>query len=291
MKSVICFIAENITIIIVVLAAVISLLVLYYLLKYKDSDLDRLKEKYYISMRQKDVKKRTVIRTQAQLLRYERNEKFMKASGLYYLTNGKLTFEQYRMLCIVFDVLTILAGYSIAGIWGGCAGFIIGAFVPALVLKANNNQDNTNMLDSIKQIYDTLRIQLSNDIYVTDALQECYISTTHPRLKAAFYELLTEIHAKSDLDQAVDNFNSKFNNPYIDALSMSIRQSLLTGNISKIFNDISKQMDAIDQAILLREEDKAKRLNTIVQSLVYLGILTTVFYFAILAASDLFTIL
>lgn len=285
------FILKHIKIITIIVAAIISLLVLCYMLSYKDSDLEKLRERQQRALREKDIKKREAINAQRQLLKVERKEKFIKATGLYHMTKGNLTYKQYRMICIVITTLFALIGFSLFDFIGMSIGMLIGLFAPTLILKANNEQDNTNMLDSIKQVYDTLRIQASNDIYITDALQECYIVTQHPRLKAAFYELITEIHTKSDVDEAVDNFNDKFNNPFIDALSMSIRQSLSTGNATQIFNDISKQMDAIDQAILIREEEKAKRLNTVVQALVYLGIMIMVFYFAILAALPIFSLL
>lgn len=284
------FVLNNVRPISIGLSAVASLLVLLYLIVYRDDDMERIREKQRRLLREKDIKRRAAAKTNRQIATYEKNEKFIKSSGLYYMTKGKVNYKQYQMICAVITTLFMLAGYSFAGLLGMIIGAVIGIFAPRLILKANNDQDNSKMLDSIKQVYDTLRIQVSNDIYITDVLRECYITTQHPRLKTAFYELVSEINAKSNINEAVDNFNDKFNNPFIDALSLSIRQSLLTGNASQIFNDISKQVDAIDQAILLREEDRAKRLNTIVQALVYFGILAIVIYFAILAASDLFAI-
>lgn len=284
------FITQNISFFGIASALLVAILLFIYLFLYEKSDRELLGIMRENARRKKRWKEKNLEIDNNKRMKLERQENFLKSSGLYYMTKGKISLRQFKIASVIIAAACTIVGFELIGIAGALLGVVIGIVLPTMVLNASNEQDNNAMLDSIKDVYDTLRIQASNDIYITDSLYECYVITKHPRLKSALIELVSEIHGSGDIEKAVDNFNAKFKNPYVDSLAISIKQALLSGSAAQIFADVSKQIDAIDEAIIIREEEKAQRLNTIVQALVYIVILAMVFYFAIIAASDIFTI-
>ena len=281
---------NNISIWCLAASAVIAVLLFVYLAFYQENDKEALNNVREAARRRRRMEQLKLEQDEDKRKKWEKRDKFLKSSGLYYMTGGRMSLKQYRTLSVVIVVLFALLGYSIFGIIGCIAGAVLGIALPTAVLKESNNQDNNAMLSSIKDVYDTIRIQTNNDAFITDAIYEAYIVAKHPRLKQALYELIIDVNGHGDIDEAVNSFNEKFQSPYIDSLSVSIRQALISGSASRIFNDVSKQIDAIDEAIIIREEEKAQKMNTIVQALVYVVILAMVFYMTILGASDIFTI-
>jgi len=63
---------------------------------------------------------------------------------------------------------------------------------------------------------------------------------------------------------------------------------MATGDIVKIFDDMSKQIDGINDAMLLKEEKKKESVILLVETLVFVGIMAIIMYIVMLTLGDAF---
>ena len=210
-------------------------------------------------------------------LNYESIEKFISYTGLGYQFGKWFDPMVFLGVCILLALLGFFVGFSInplAQIPLGIVGFFTLVFVGTL----NNVQDNSQLLEDIKGVYDTLRIQTKAGVFLTSAIQECYLVVKNKRLKQALIELANDLLVKNDVESAADEFQGKFRNQYIDQMAVIIKQSQEQGRAAQMFDDIQGQIDDIQTAINLKEKAKIKNQITICQVFVYVQILQVVVF-------------
>lgn len=154
----------------------------------------------------------------------------------------------------------------------------LGYMFPVILVKAMNNSDNENMVTDLKAIYDTLRIQQSAGIFISNALTDCYLVIKNKRLKMAMKEVSGKILAERDIEKAISLLSVKFRNDYIDEFVTIITQSVQTGQLTKILEEISKQMINIEEIINIRKENAVDRKVTTIMILIFIGIFAAAIY-------------
>ncbi len=183
-------------------------------------------------------------------------------------------------------LLTVSVLLGALGFWLGSAmGEVIIGVPVALVLGALpfgllpvlNRSDNEKMLPEIRMIYHALAMQIRSGVYVTDALAECYSAVENPRLQDALLALAGDLVMKSDLFEALDKFQRKFDNRYIDSLCITVISAMESGRAVELLGDISEQVKDMEQAVLSRRKAALDRSTTFYQ----LGILSAVLGIAI----------
>lgn len=268
-------------------AFLVALLSFFAYLSHRHTKEEKRRKKETLIFFDKEEKRKSVIKDEKDREKFLRTERFLKQNGIYFAYKEKITPDEYGPLRIMIG---LLVGICLAMFEPLLAvpGFLLGYLIPPQLIKQGNDSDNESMLESIKDIYDILKIQTRNNVHISTALYECYLWAKHPRLKQALYELTMEIQSNGDIMTAIQDFREKFNNPYLESLAVSIKQSLETGKAAQIFSDVSKQIDAIDEAILLREEARVERINMIVMTLVYASVIAVIIYFVILVALESF---
>lgn len=233
--------------------------------------------------RNKEAIVKNLRRKRVKSLNYEEVQAWMLRTGLDYMMEGKLSVIGYLGLRLFFALFFMIVGFQL-GIVEGLVACVIGWYALEFVINESDKTDNKKMLSDIKTIYDTLRIQTKAGVYITSVLTDCYLVVENKRLKKALLELTSDIVAKNELSEALESFKKKFNNEYINTLVIVINQSLQTGQATKMFDDIREQIEDIDIAMMQTEKTQIKVMTTIVQFLIYGGIiLLTVF----VAASEL----
>jgi Flp pilus assembly protein TadB len=216
------------------------------------------------------------------MFNYEEISKFMESSGLNFMTNNKLTPLSYVTLKLLFGLFVMIVLTKTANVFAGLLGLIIIFVGVDIFVSISDASDNKSMLEDIKNIYDTLRIQTKAGVYITSVLTDCYLVTKNKRLKKALLDLTSDIIAKNDIDDALDSLKMKFRNQYIDSMVVVIKQSLKTGQATKMFEDIKAQIEDIDAALIQAEQQRVKTQITIVQVLLYTGILILALYAAMM---------
>lgn len=161
--------------------------------------------------------------------------------------------------------------------------FAVSFFIPDIVLWSSNTNDNIRMQDDIVAVFATLKIHARAGVYISDTLVECQRVVSNPRLKEAFIELNNNILSRRvTVDDAVDIFNSRFENEQIDNLSVIIKQSLNTGRSTDMIADISKQIEDTNRARSMSQRDKLKRKIAVIQTTFFSLITVLVLYLVVM---------
>lgn len=217
---------------------------------------------------------------------YDELKMYISKSGLGYMTNDKMTPMLYMGLRLLSALLFCLIGFQLNWI-AGIALIPVGFIAVDWLINASDKSDNAKMLDDIKQVYDTLRIQTKAGVYITSVLMDCYLVVRDGRLKKAFLTLTSDLAAKNDPEESLGAFRDKFNNEYIDALVVIVEQSLVTGQSAKMFDDIKMQIVDIDRASIIAEKARIKAQITFVQLLLYIAIIILAIYIAMLGVQQI----
>ena len=226
---------------------------------------------------------------------FDEQRLYLSKSGANYMYGAEIKPVYFLLFKIIFAVLFFVGSMSLLKINFAadvCISFIAGIFgfkVLNLILGISNSSDNDDMLRDIKTLYDTLKIQANAGVFITQILQESYLFVKNKRLKAALQELHRTIVVRNDIEYALEEFEAKFNNSYIDMFCMTIEQSLQTGQSAQMLSDISNQMADVEHSINIEEKDKLENKILLVQLAIYGGILAATVYVLALELGGVFT--
>lgn len=202
---------------------------------------------------------------------YLRTEQWLSKNGAVFHYGKWMNPSAYLALRIVLG----FTGMLTLGVLGWGYGILLGVLLfclPGWMLTYLNRKDNQALLPELKLVYHSLEIQIRAGVYVMDAMAECYGSVRQPRLKQALLELAGDLVMKSDVYGALDRFQGRFDNPYIDSLCITLLQAMESGQAVELLSDISEQMKDMEGVVLERKKSALDRSITFYQ----LGILAAV---------------
>lgn len=215
-------------------------------------------------------------RAKGKSFNYDYMDAFINKYGVNFMIKGitPVGYVALKLVASVFVMIVTMHENVVLGLAFGPACYYILDFI----FIESNKSDNKLMLEDIKNVYDTLRIQIKAGVYITSVLTDCYLVVKNKRLKKAFLELTSDIAAKNDLEESLDRFTYKFDNQYIDNLATVIKQSMTTGQAGKMFDDIKGQINDIENAMVEAEKQRINAQILIVQALMYVAILVSTVY-------------
>lgn len=215
-------------------------------------------------------------RAKGKSFNYEYMDAFINKYGVNFMIKGitPVGYVALKLIASLFVMIVTMHENVVLGLAFGPACYYILDFI----FIESNKSDNKLMLEDIKNVYDTLRIQIKAGVYITSVLTDCYLVVKNKRLKKAFLELTSDIAAKNDLEESLDRFTYKFDNQYIDNLATVIKQSMTTGQAGKMFDDIKRQINDIENAMVEAEKQRINAQILIVQALMYVAILVSTVY-------------
>ena len=267
----------------VVMALIVAGFIYIWFYLYKN---EQLAKKYKaLSNSTNDYITKSMVNSKVKGFNYGVIQQYIKSSGLAFMFGPKFTPIKYILFKLLSAAFGFIVGVQI-NIFVGFAIMIAAYFLLDFIARESNELDNKKMLDDIKGIYDTIGMQSRAGRYVKDTIVDCYLGVKNARLKQAMLELTSEIIAKSDIQNSVEEFRSKFNNQYIDALAVVIKQSFESGSMSNMMMDIRKQIEDIEQAIAEAEKINIRREISVVQIMLYTAILAVALYVGITALSN-----
>lgn len=202
---------------------------------------------------------------------YQRNRDWLCRNGATFHYGRWINPTRYLVLRLMLTLLGFLVLWRIAPGYGVLAAIFL-FFLPDWLLLYLNKQDNVRLLPEIKLIYHALEIQIRAGVYVTDALAECYGSVQEKRLQKALLDLAGDIVMKADIYKALEKFQEKFDNRYIDALCITIMQACESGQAVELLSDIGEQLKDMETAVMNRKKSSLDRSITFYQ----LGVLAAV---------------
>lgn len=218
------------------------------------------------------------LKTQNGYFSYERISDVLKKKGITFLFGEAANPFTYLVVKFLCALICLALGISLQGILLGIIFAALGFFVPDLIVNLVNDIDNDEMMPDIKAVYDTLKIQAKSGVYLSYSLCECYMIVEHPRLKRALLDMTSSIIAKNQIETAVNEFGSKFENSYIDTLCVTILQSLESGKSTQVLEDISTQIADMQRAINIKEKEALDRRVQIFEMLIFSGVIAIMVY-------------
>jgi pilus assembly protein TadC len=211
---------------------------------------------------------------------------------MYMLKDYRLEPAFFILVKLGFAIVCLVVGAVVCGQFGLAVPAVLalaivlglfGFFVPDLLLKASNQNDNLKMQNDLVGVFSTLKIHARAGVYISDTLVECQRIVANPRLKEAFTELNNNILSRRvTVADAVDIFNSRFDNDQIDNLSVIIKQTLRTGRSTDMIADISKQIEDANKARSMAQRDRLKRKVALIQTIFFCMITVLVLYLVIM---------
>lgn len=205
------------------------------------------------------------------LLDYQKTEQFLQKNGAAYHYGSWMEPVSYMALKLVMGVVGLMLGVYFGTLYGILLAILL-FMLPRVMLVFLNSRDNERLLPEMKLLYHALAMQIRAGVYVTDALTECYGSVQEERLRSALLELSGDIVMKSDMDDALDRFQGKFDNRYVDSLCITILQALESGQAVDLLTDIAEQIKDMEGAVMSRKKSSLDRSITFYQ----LGILAVI---------------
>jgi len=209
---------------------------------------------------------------------YQRKEKWLSQNGGTYHYGSRMTADKFLALQFVLAALGMAALAPISWEYG-IAACVFLFYLPVWLLSYLNKKDNEKLLPELKLVYHALEIQIRAGVYVMDALAECYGSVQEQRLRGALLELAGDIVMKADIYDALNRFQGKFDNRYVDSLCITILQALESGQAVELLGDIGEQIKDMEETVLARKKAALERSITLYQ----LGILVAVLGIALYA--------
>jgi len=218
---------------------------------------------------------------------YERLAAWLKAIGAGYFIRG---FEDpfYFLavnVCLFLGILVLL------GILGGSIayGLLMGSAILLLELifmEAKDREDNRKMLEDIAFLYDGTAIQLSGNIYIAHAVDNCIPYMESKRLKQALAELSNNLMLGGDVAGATQDFKEKFRNTYLDTFCNVIVQiTSQTGEAGSLIEDMSKQLTALQETAFVQKKKSTENKLQLCIIGIFLVFTALIFYLSIASMS------
>ena len=255
-----------------VFIAIMMAIVASYL--YKMDLINLVKGKYkVIKQRRYEVSRRDIDKR----VEYDMIDEMLLRKGAKYRMGDNFSPFDYLMLRLLIGLLIGLVGLLAHPLFMA-AGFLIGYHLVPFYFDYENKNDGKDMMDDVASIFGIVSLQLRNSVYLSQVIYECYLSTTHPRLKKALLELSLEMEKFGSVKEAAVSFRSKFDDKYLDAFSKTLEQTEETGNAADLLKDLENQIDGINEAIAIREEQKVNSTSFFVQTLVFVAAMVFMVY-------------
>lgn len=257
--------------------AVVLALLIYKVRKRSDKNaalvasLEQTKER---EEKLKNIRKK-VIRNKD---KYRKMQIYLSKKGVNYMMKRTVDPIEFIGVKLLVGTVAGMIAFLIGGVLAMITLFIIGYYIPNLIVYLSNRSDNKAMLLDIKEIYEILKLKTESGLFITDSLLQCFKVAQNSRLKAGLLELASEIKAKNNISEALQNFELKFDNKYINSFAGVIRQGLETGDTLSSIENISKQLVSVQKAMDIIIDGKTNANVQMTQVVVLIEIMIIVFY-------------
>jgi hypothetical protein len=215
---------------------------------------------------------------------YHKLQKWLKAIGAEHAVKG--FGDPFKFVLI--NLLLYVGVMLVFGIMGGLlsGALVAGAFLitELLVLIAIDQKSNQEMLNDISFLYDATAIQLTNNIYITQAVANCLAHIKNKRLHQALAELCGNLALGGDVRAATKDFNEKFRNEYLATFCNAVVQiTAETGEPGKLIEDMAKQLNVLKETTFIARKKSTE--NKLQLCIIGIFIMFTVLIFFLCIAS------
>lgn len=205
---------------------------------------------------------------------YESIRKYLKKFG----NPLGLTPAGYILLKVLIAVIFMLSFILSKAYVFGIIVAAIGYYTPDIICIIKDKEDMKIIKFELKNIYDSINMQMAAGVFIGKALTECYLIASNKRFKKRLAVLSAEINITQNIDAALTNFSENFNSEEIKNFVLTIKQSLQTGQSKQQIEDMSEELSEMN---LIAVQESTKRIDdtvTFIELLIFLGILLSTLY-------------
>ena len=195
---------------------------------------------------------------------YQKKERWIVRNGGAFHYGRHI--DPVRLLAVQLVLAALGMGVLAGMAWElGILGAAALYFLPPGLLLYLNHRDNQMLLPELKLVYHAMEIQIKAGVYVADALAECYGNVQEKRLREALLGLAGDIVMRADIYDALNSFQARFDNRYVDSLCIIMLQALESGQAVELLGDLGEQIKDMEEVVLNRKKGKLDRSITFYQ--------------------------
>lgn len=193
---------------------------------------------------------------------YEKTALYLRKKGADVHFGEWINPSTYLILNICCAILGFILGTFGVSPLVGIVGAFVGFILPRILIDEMDKSDSKKMTDQISTLYNTLQIQISAGVELTQAMSRMYDYMPSGRLRRALERFSAEIRTHSDFESALNMIENSFDNEFIDTLCVILRQGRATGRTADLMRDISLQISDMQSAALAARKDSLDRFST-----------------------------
>lgn len=206
---------------------------------------------------------------------YTRIENYLKRLGNPFQLTPVGYIIGKALISIILMMSFFISGTYIAGIIAAVFGY----FIIDIIMILKDTEDMKKIKFDLKNVYDSLTMQIAAGTFIGTAISELYLIASNKRLKKSLSVLSAEININHNIASALDNFEANFKSDDVSSFVLAIKQSLLTGQNKQQIEDLSEQLSEMNLITVQESTKKIDHIVTIIELLLFVGILITMMYF------------
>jgi len=278
------FISNYFNVIVYIIVGIISILVFFLMAKIKWG---KTKNIFEDSLSNLELKLKVA---KSGLFSFDKIAYKLKSKGVYYLTNDRLTPGMYIVIKFMTMMFVFIVTFEFNKLFT-IVITIIAFFLPDILIDLSNKNDNEKMMTDIKNMFDIIKIHTRAGVFLTQSLTECYLVVENKRLKTELLKMINALITTNDVNSAVSDFNSSFDNSYINVLCIIIVQAQESGFSLQMIQDLSKQIADMQTAVNVKLKTSLERKIQFAEIGMFIGLLVIIIYLLFTSfETSLFTI-
>lgn len=202
-----------------------------------------------------------VLQKEGNIFNYEGTRRFLVSHGAADHFGAWINPMRYLIARICLAGMGFVIGVYFNAFFG-LVGMGIGLYLLPLLLLYMNNQDNDELTPQIQTLYGLLQVQIHAGVPMVDAMSESYQSFPNGRLRDALNDFATDLYFNGSFEKALEDFNLKFDNGFIDSLCVILLQARESGQAMELLRDISQQITDLQAAMQIKKKEKLNRVTT-----------------------------
>ncbi len=134
--------------------------------------------------------------------------------------------------------------------------FFVGWFYEELSLKSYNKKENDHMMKDVQEMFRSFVYSQKGGQSMSGSISTSAMVVESKRLKEALIDLYSSLQVNKDTEMAIESFESRFENTYISAFAVTLKQMLSTGKSDEMLMSLQKSISDLEIAINVTKKDQ-----------------------------------
>ena len=123
-------------------------------------------------------------------------------------------------------------------------------------LKSYNKKENDRMMKDVQEMLRSFVYSQKGGQSMSGYISTAAMVVENKRLKEGLIDLYSSLQVNKDTELAIDSFESRFENTYISAFAVTLKQMLSTGKSDEMLLALRKSISDLEIAINVTKKDQ-----------------------------------